>query len=122
MLWQRGWSVGTSSNYSVVVRREPLELLITASGKDKGRLMHGDFVRVAANGKPTLPPLLAVLDDKSVAVGGPESRFSMLPKTDTEIDAFIKGLSGTAKLGDADKAVLIRSLKDAAMAPAEAKK
>ena len=45
MLWQRGWSVGTSSNYSVVIQREPLELLVTASGKDKGRLARGDFVR-----------------------------------------------------------------------------
>src|SRR3954452_17450525 len=53
MLWQRGWSVGTSSNYSVVINREPLELLITASGKDKGRLTPSDFVRVGASGKPT---------------------------------------------------------------------
>jgi len=53
MLWQRGWSVGTSSNYSVVVSRKPLELLITASGKDKGRLTRADFVRISANGKPT---------------------------------------------------------------------
>jgi methylthioribulose-1-phosphate dehydratase len=53
MLWQRGWSVGTSSNYSVVISREPLELLITASGKDKGRLRQADFVRVGFNGKPT---------------------------------------------------------------------
>ena len=53
MLWQRGWSVGTSSNYSVVVSREPLELLITASGKDKGRLARTDFVRIDANGQPT---------------------------------------------------------------------
>jgi methylthioribulose-1-phosphate dehydratase len=53
MCWQRGWSVGTSSNYSVVVSREPLELLVTASGKDKGRLTRGDFVRVGADGKPT---------------------------------------------------------------------
>jgi len=52
--WQRQWSVGTSSNYSVVLSREPLELLVTASGKDKGRLTRGDFVRVAANGKPTV--------------------------------------------------------------------
>jgi methylthioribulose-1-phosphate dehydratase len=53
MLWQRGWSVGTSSNYSVVINREPLELLITASGKDKGRLTRADFVRIGADGKPT---------------------------------------------------------------------
>src|SRR5947207_10776350 len=50
--WQRGWSVGTSSNYGVVVSREPLELLVTASSKDKGRLTRADFVRVGANGKP----------------------------------------------------------------------
>src|SRR6185436_7773096 len=53
MFWHRGWSVGTSSNYSVVLGKEPLELLITASGKDKGRLTRGDFVRVGNNGKPT---------------------------------------------------------------------
>ena len=48
----RGWSVGTSSNYSVVVSREPLELLVTASGKDKGNLQTTDFVRVDADGQP----------------------------------------------------------------------
>lgn len=54
MFWQRGWSVGTSSNYSVVVSREPLELLVTASGMDKGRLKRSDFVRVNEQGKPTV--------------------------------------------------------------------
>ena len=48
----RGWSLGTSSNYSVVTRREPLELLITASGKDKDCLSRGDFVRVDGDGLP----------------------------------------------------------------------
>ncbi len=52
---QRAWSLGTSSNYSVVVDREPLELLITASGKDKGRLARTDFARINAQGKPTTP-------------------------------------------------------------------
>ena len=50
--FQRGWSLGTSSNYSVVLSRRPLELLITASGKDKGRLARDDFVRVDAEGRP----------------------------------------------------------------------
>src|SRR5271165_1454694 len=53
--YQRGWSMGTSSNYSVVLQRQPLELLITASGKDKGRLTPADFVVVDAAGKPTGP-------------------------------------------------------------------
>ena len=54
LFYQRAWSVGTSSNYSVVVQRDPLELLVTASGKDKGRLQHGDFVRVNDRGKPVV--------------------------------------------------------------------
>jgi methylthioribulose-1-phosphate dehydratase len=52
---QRAWSLGTSSNYSVVIDRDPLELLITASGKDKGRLARTDFVRIDAKGEPTAP-------------------------------------------------------------------
>lgn len=47
----RGWSLGTSSNYSVVLSRDPLELLITASGKDKSALGPDDFVRVDASGQ-----------------------------------------------------------------------
>lgn len=43
---RRGWSLGTSSNYSVVVNREPLTLLMTGSGFDKGRLQPDQFVLV----------------------------------------------------------------------------
>ncbi|QGJ68974.1 Methylthioribulose-1-phosphate dehydratase [Planctomycetales bacterium 10988] len=48
---QRGWSVGTSSNYSVLLQQDPLQLLLTASGKDKGKLSRSDFVVVDAEGK-----------------------------------------------------------------------
>ncbi|UUO08196.1 methylthioribulose 1-phosphate dehydratase [Blastopirellula sp. J2-11] len=48
--FQRGWSVGTSSNYSVVLKHDPLQLLLTASGMDKGRLTRADFVRVNDQG------------------------------------------------------------------------
>ena len=51
--WDRGWSRGTSSNYSVVVGRNPTQLLITSSGKDKGRLLREDFVLVDNMGQPT---------------------------------------------------------------------
>ena len=51
----RGWSLGTSSNYSVVLGRDPLELLVTASGKDKSALGRDDFVRVDASGRPATP-------------------------------------------------------------------
>jgi methylthioribulose-1-phosphate dehydratase len=46
----RGWSLGTSSNYSTVLSRQPFRLLITASGKDKGRLSAQDFVIVDERG------------------------------------------------------------------------
>ena len=48
----RGWSVGTSSNYSIVLANDPVELIVTASGKDKGRLERCDFVHVGADGQP----------------------------------------------------------------------
>ena len=47
----RRWSLGTSSNYSVVTGRNPLELLITASGKDKSALTDNDFVAVDSAGQ-----------------------------------------------------------------------
>ncbi len=50
---RRGWSVGTSSNYSVVIQRDPLELAVTASGKDKGQLSRCNFVRLDQTGQPT---------------------------------------------------------------------
>ncbi len=58
--YQRGWALGTSGNFSAVVEREPLRLLITASGHDKGKLTTDHFVEVdaagqvvAGNGKPS---------------------------------------------------------------------
>jgi len=46
----RGWSLGTSSNYSMVMQRSPLRVLITASGRDKDRLAASDFTVVDADG------------------------------------------------------------------------
>jgi len=47
----RGWSLGTSSNYSIVVGRDPLTLLLTGSGFDKGRLQPEQFVLVGEDGR-----------------------------------------------------------------------
>ena len=49
---QRGWSLGTSSNYSVVLERDPLTLLLTGSGFDKGNLQPDQFVIVDGEGRP----------------------------------------------------------------------
>jgi methylthioribulose-1-phosphate dehydratase len=77
LFYQRGWSVGTSSNYSVVLSRDPMRLLITASGKDKGRLQASDFVIVsemgraldAADPKPSAETLLHVVAAEMPDVG-----------------------------------------------------
>lgn len=52
---QRGFCFGTSGNFSVVLEREPLLVLVTASGKDKSRLERGDFSLLDSNGKPVKP-------------------------------------------------------------------
>ena len=46
-----GWMRGTSGNLSVVTRREPLRLVVTASGKDKGELQVHDVVVVDGEGR-----------------------------------------------------------------------
>jgi methylthioribulose-1-phosphate dehydratase len=48
----RGWSLGTSSNYSIVVQRDPLQLLVTASGLHKEQLKPDDFARIDDQGRP----------------------------------------------------------------------
>ena len=48
---RRGWSLATSSNYSIVQSHDPLLLLMTASGKDKGQLALDDFVIVDEQAK-----------------------------------------------------------------------
>lgn len=47
----RGWVFGTSGNFSAAVGREPLRLVITSSGKDKGLLTQADFLEVDVDGK-----------------------------------------------------------------------
>jgi methylthioribulose-1-phosphate dehydratase len=51
MFHARGWCLGTSGNFSAVVARDPLLIVVTASGKDKSVLSESDFVVVDGNGK-----------------------------------------------------------------------
>lgn len=52
MFYDRGWAFGTSGNYSVALDRDPLRVLITASGRDKRALGPDDFVIVDETGQP----------------------------------------------------------------------
>ena len=75
--WRRGWSLGTSSNYSVIVQQDPLTLLLTGSGFDKGALQPDQFVLVNDQGKalhpehpkPSAETLLHVVLARSAGAG-----------------------------------------------------
>ena len=61
----RRWALGTSGNYSAVLRRRPLRLLITSSGLDKSVLSPKDFLEIdehpnvlKGKGKPSAETLL----------------------------------------------------------------
>jgi methylthioribulose-1-phosphate dehydratase len=46
----RGWVLGTSGNFSAVIERSPLRLVITASGADKGHLTVDELLDIDASG------------------------------------------------------------------------
>lgn len=63
--YARGWVLGTSGNFSAVLQRDPLRLLITASGLDKGSLTAEQFLEIdesckvlSGEGKPSAEALL----------------------------------------------------------------
>jgi methylthioribulose-1-phosphate dehydratase len=51
----RGWALGTSGNFSVVLDRQPLRVAITASSLDKSRLSPDDILEIGADGKLLKP-------------------------------------------------------------------
>lgn len=50
LFYDRGWALGTSGNFSVVLSRNPFRLLITASGRDKRQMEGSDFLVIDASG------------------------------------------------------------------------
>lgn len=48
--YARGWVLGTSGNFSAVVSRDPLRVVITSSGVDKGNLTFDQFVHLDGQG------------------------------------------------------------------------
>lgn len=52
VLAARDWFMGTSGNLAIKVGSEPLQFLVTASGKDKYKRTDEDFLLVDAHGEP----------------------------------------------------------------------
>ena len=51
LCYARGWALGTSGNFSAVVKRSPLTLAISASGRDKGLLEPEHIVEIDERGQ-----------------------------------------------------------------------
>src|SRR5262245_39030393 len=74
---RRGWTLGTSGNFSVVLNRDPLILAITESSVDKGRMQPGQILQVGSEGtvlpgitgKPSAETLLHVAVVQTVGAG-----------------------------------------------------
>src|SRR5438132_8210188 len=49
---RRGWALGTSGNFSVLIERDPMVLAITESSVDKGKLQPENILRVGSDGAP----------------------------------------------------------------------
>ena len=63
--YARGWVMGTSGNFSVVISKNPTRLVITSTGMDKGNLALADFLEidedlkiVKGRGRPSAEALL----------------------------------------------------------------
>jgi methylthioribulose-1-phosphate dehydratase len=66
-IYFRGWSPGTGGNYSVLLSRDPMRILVTPSGLDKGTVQSTDLITVdqtgraiEGDGKPSAETLLHV--------------------------------------------------------------
>jgi methylthioribulose-1-phosphate dehydratase len=51
--YARGWTLGTSGNFSAVASSDPLRLSITVSGADKGALTSGHVLQIDERGEVT---------------------------------------------------------------------
>jgi methylthioribulose-1-phosphate dehydratase len=63
--YRRNWVLGTSGNFSALIKQKPLQICITASGNDKGSLDKSHFLEIDENakvlkgkGKPSAETLL----------------------------------------------------------------
>lgn len=49
--YAKGWVMGTSGNFSAVISQDPLRLIITSTGLDKGNLLTAHFLEIDADSK-----------------------------------------------------------------------
>lgn len=126
----RGWALGTSGNFSVVARREPLRLLITPTGVDKGRLSPDQLVlvdrngaKVAGRGKPSVETALhlavvrarraeAVLHTHSIWSTILSDQWAGTEELPIEGYEMLKGLAGVQTHGHRERLPILENSQD----------
>ena len=126
----RGWALGTSGNFSAVVTSDPLRLLISRSGVDKGELTREQILLVdevgavvAGSGKPsdeTVVHLEVVRQRRAGAVLHTHSVWNTLLSEAAgdagglEVSGFemLKGLSGVTTHEHAEWVPIIENTQD----------
>ena len=111
--YERGWVLGTSGNFSALIKRAPLKVCITASGNEKGNLDKTNFLQVDENavvtsgvGNPSAETLLHLTIYKQIenagsilhthSIWGTLLSDKFFEKGEIEIENYemLKGLSG----------------------------
>jgi methylthioribulose-1-phosphate dehydratase len=139
--YARGWTLGTSGNFSAVVSREPLRLAITTSGVDKGLLEASHIVQIDETGrvlgggaaKPSAEASLhvAVARGRGVGAGAVLHTHSIWSTILSDADAeegggvvlegyeMLKGLDGVSTHQHREWLPIIENTQDWAIAAAE---
>jgi methylthioribulose-1-phosphate dehydratase len=97
----RGWVLGTSGNFSVVLSRDPLRLVITSSGVSKGAIKAGDVLLIGpdgaavgkAAGRPSAEALLHATVARMRGAGAVLHTHSVASTILSELHADEKGLA-----------------------------
>ena len=128
-LERRGWALGTSGNFSVVVAKDPLRLAITASGIDKASLTERDVVEVddqgrlvRGDGRPSAETHLHVAVVKTRGAGAVLHTHSVWTTvlTDAAVDSeltirgyeMLKGLAGISTHEHEERVPILENAQD----------
>ena len=128
-LERRGWALGTSGNFSVVVAKDPLRLAITASGIDKASLTERDVVEVddqgrlvRGDGRPSAETHLHVAVVKTRGAGAVLHTHSVWTTvlTDAAVDSeltirgyeMLKGLAGVQTHEHEERVAIVENAQD----------
>ena len=129
--YRRGWVLGTSGNFSVLLARNPLRLCVTASGLEKGRLDETNFLDLDDDaeilqgfGKPSaetlihltiyrfLPKARSILHTHSVWGTILSDRFFEQGAIEIEGYEMLKGLAGITTHEHLEKVPIVENSQD----------